>query len=54
MSSLPTAEKTAPRAQILIVVNEHDEGDLQIERKTNESKTKQNQKTDTTTTFSIP
>lgn len=38
MSSLPTAEKTATRAQILIVVNEHDEGDLQIERKTNETK----------------
>lgn len=38
MSSLPTAEKTATRAQIPIVVNEHDEGDLQIERKTNETK----------------
>lgn len=41
-SSLPTAEKTATRVQILIIVNGHDEGDLQIERKTN--KTKQNKK----------
>ena len=36
--SLLTAEKIGTRAQILIVVNEHDEGDIQRERMTNETK----------------